>query len=210
MSTFTPEVKSGILMRDGHQCLMSGAPGCRGRADHDPNHRLNRGMGGSTGVGINDPSNGCAICGACNIGIESIPELAEEARRRGVKLEQGADPTRVRDAAQAWLQQRAGDRFGARLAYFLQRTGLTIRRWRLSSAATRWGSCTSDGTIMLNWRLIHFAPDIIDYVIAHELAHLREMNHSQDFWTQVGHILPDFEKAKQALRRHDPAALPRF
>lgn len=95
MSTFTPEVKSGILMRDGHQCLMSGAPGCRGRADHDPNHRLNRGMGGSTGVGINDPSNGCAICGACNIGIESIPELAEEARRRGVKLEQGADPTRV-------------------------------------------------------------------------------------------------------------------
>jgi predicted metal-dependent hydrolase len=125
-------------------------------------------------------------------------------------LPPGADPARVRDAAQAWLQQRAGDRFGARLAHFLQRTGLTIRRWRLSSAATRWGSCTSDGTIMLNWRLVHFAPDIIDYVIAHELAHLREMNHSQDFWAEVGHILPDFEQAKQALRRHDPAALPQF
>lgn len=125
-------------------------------------------------------------------------------------LSPSADPARVRDAAQAWLQQRAGDRFGARLAHFLQRTGLTIRRWRLSSAATRWGSCTSDGTIMLNWRLIHFAPDIIDYVIAHELAHLREMNHSQDFWAEVGHILPEFEQAKQALRRHDPAALPRF
>lgn len=123
-------------------------------------------------------------------------------------LPPGADQARVRDAAQAWLQQRAGDRFGARLAYFLQRTGLAIRRWRLSSAATRWGSCTSDGTIMLNWRLIHFAPDIIDYVIAHELAHLREMNHSQDFWAEVGHILPDFEQAKQALRRHDPASLP--
>lgn len=125
-------------------------------------------------------------------------------------LPPSADQARVRDAAQAWLQQRAGDRFGTRLAYFLQRTGLTIRRWRLSSAATRWGSCTSDGTIMLNWRLVHFAPDIIDYVIAHELAHLREMNHSHDFWAEVGHILPDFEQAKQALRRHDPAALPQF
>ena len=121
-----------------------------------------------------------------------------------------ADQTRVRDAAQAWLQQRAGDWFGARLGHFLQATGLTISRWRLSSAATRWGSCTSDGKIMLNWRLIHFAPAIIDYVIAHELAHLREMNHSNDFWAEVGNILPGFEDAKKQLRRHDPASLPQF
>lgn len=121
-----------------------------------------------------------------------------------------ADQGRIRDAAQAWLQQRAGAWFGARLAYFLQISGLKIRRWRLSSAATRWGSCTSDGNIMLNWRLIHFAPAIIDYVIAHELAHLREMNHSQDFWREVGQILPDFEEAKNVLRRHDPASLPQF
>lgn len=121
-----------------------------------------------------------------------------------------ASSARIRDAAQAWLQQRADAWFGARLAHFLQRTGLQIRRWRLSSAATRWGSCTSDGCIMLNWRLIHFAPAIVDYVIAHELAHLREMNHSQDFWAEVGNILPDFESAKKLLRRHDPATLPQF
>ncbi|WP_454668307.1 M48 family metallopeptidase [Achromobacter kerstersii] len=121
-----------------------------------------------------------------------------------------ADQSRIRDSAQAWLQQRAGAWFGARLAHFLQISGLKIRRWRLSSAATRWGSCTSDGNIMLNWRLIHFAPGIIDYVIAHELAHLREMNHSQDFWREVGQILPDFEDAKNILRRHDPASLPQF
>ena len=123
-------------------------------------------------------------------------------------LPANADQGRIRDAAQAWLQQRAGAWFGARLAHFLQISGLKIRRWRLSSAATRWGSCTSDGNIMLNWRLIHFAPAIIDYVIAHELAHLREMNHSQDFWREVGQILPDFEDAKNILRRHDPASLP--
>ncbi len=121
-----------------------------------------------------------------------------------------AEAARIRDAAQAWLQQRAGALFGERLAHFLDRTGLKIRRWRLSSAVTRWGSCTSDGNIMLNWRLIHFSPDIIDYVIAHELAHLREMNHSQDFWAEVGHILPGFEAAKKVLRRHDPAMLPKF
>ncbi|AUT46125.1 M48 family metallopeptidase [Achromobacter sp. AONIH1] len=125
-------------------------------------------------------------------------------------LPANADQGRIRDAAQAWLQQRAGAWFGARLAHFLQISGLKIRRWRLSSAATRWGSCTSDGNIMLNWRLIHFAPAIIDYVIAHELAHLREMNHSQDFWREVGQILPDFEDAKNILRRHDPASLPQF
>src|SRR5690606_24676448 len=110
----------------------------------------------------------------------------------------------------AWLQQRAGAVFGSRLAHFLQVSGLKIRRWRLSSAATRWGSCTSDGNIMLNWRLIHFAPSIIDYVIAHELAHLREMNHSRDFWAEVGNIMPDYEAAKNVLRRHDPATLPQF
>ena len=121
-----------------------------------------------------------------------------------------ADASRIRDTAQAWLQQRAGTLFGTRLAHFLEISGLKIRRWRLSSAATRWGSCTSDGNIMLNWRLIHFAPAIIDYVIAHELAHLREMNHSQDFWAEVGQILPNFEEAKQVLRRHDPASLPQF
>lgn len=121
-----------------------------------------------------------------------------------------ADSVRIRDAAQAWLQQRAGVLFGQRLAHFLARTGLSIKRWRLSSAATRWCRSPSDGNIMLNWRLIHFSHDIIDYVIAHELAHLREMNHSQDFWAEVGNILPGFEAAKQRLKRHDPALLPKF
>jgi len=119
-----------------------------------------------------------------------------------------AGHARVRDTAQAWLQRRAQAWFDARLQELLARTGLTIRRWRLSSAATRWGSCSSDGSIMLNWRLIHFAPPVIDYVIAHELAHLREMNHSRDFWAEVGNILPDFEQARDTLRRHDPADIP--
>ncbi|MBB5213837.1 M48 family metallopeptidase [Parapusillimonas granuli] len=119
-----------------------------------------------------------------------------------------ADRDRIRDSAHAWLQQQARDHFGRRLAFFLERSGLAMRRWRLSSAATRWGSCSSDGNIMLNWRLIHFSKDVIDYVVAHEIAHLREMNHGKDFWREVGRILPGFERARDALRRHDPGTLP--
>lgn len=123
-------------------------------------------------------------------------------------LPNSADRNRVRDSTQSWLQQRARSWFGLRLVHFQETSGLTVNRWRLSSAATRWGSCNSDGNIMLNWRLIHFDPAIIDYVIAHEIAHLREMNHGPDFWREVGRILPGFEAARNTLRQHDPATLP--
>ncbi len=119
-----------------------------------------------------------------------------------------ADQHRVRDMTQSWLQARAKAWFDLRLQHFLGRTGLAIRRWRLSSAATRWGSCTSDGNIMLNWRLIHFSPMVIDYVIAHELAHLREMNHSRDFWSEVQQLYPDYLQAKKMLQRHTPNLIP--
>ena len=75
-----------------------------------------------------------------------------------------------------------------------------MKSLRLSSAQTRWGSASADGSIRLNWRLIHFAPAIIDYVVAHELAHLREMNHSPAFWETVRSVLPDFERSREALR----------
>lgn len=121
-----------------------------------------------------------------------------------------ADAGRIRDTVQAWLQARARALVERRLEHFLQRTGLAINRWRLSSARTRWGSCTSQGNIMLNWRLVHFPVGIIDYVIAHELAHLREMNHGPGFWAELGQILPGYREHQQALREHDPASLPSF
>ena len=75
-----------------------------------------------------------------------------------------------------------------------------FRGYTLSSAATRWGSCSSDGRIRLNWRLIHFPLSIIDYVVAHELAHLREMNHSPRFWEVVRSVMPDYEQARGTLK----------
>jgi len=122
-------------------------------------------------------------------------------------LPHNAEPERVRDAVHGWLQQQARAWFDERLQWFLAQSQQRIQRWRLSCAATRWGSCSSNGTIMLNWRLIHFSHAMIDYVIAHEIAHLREMNHSQAFWDEVGRILPGFEPARQALRRVDMQGL---
>jgi hypothetical protein len=123
-------------------------------------------------------------------------------------LPEDADQIRVRDGTHAWLQQQARHWFEQRTQWFLEREGLQIKRLRLSAASTRWGSCSSDGSIMLNWRLIHFEPGIIDYVIAHEIAHLREMNHSSAFWRELGRILPGFEQARNALRQHRPDSLP--
>ncbi|NCV71165.1 MAG: M48 family peptidase, partial [Betaproteobacteria bacterium] len=75
-------------------------------------------------------------------------------------------------------------------------------RWQLSSARTRWGSCNAKSVIRLNWRLIHKDPMLIDYVVVHELAHLKELNHSPRFWAIVESVLPDYRERKRLLR-HD-------
>ena len=125
-----------------------------------------------------------------------------------VPLPLQADPQQIKDRVQGWLQGEAKRLFGERLAIYSEKLGVNYRAYALSSAATRWGSCSSDGKIRLNWRLIHFPLSIIDYVVAHELAHLREMNHSPRFWQTVESIFPEFREARQTLKSHPPELLP--
>ncbi|CAE6692353.1 M48 family metallopeptidase [Paraburkholderia haematera] len=125
-----------------------------------------------------------------------------------VPLPLHADPQQIKDRVQGWLQGEAKRLFGERLAIYAEKLGVNYRAYALSSAATRWGSCSSDGKIRLNWRLIHFPLSIIDYVVAHELAHLREMNHSPRFWQTVESIFPEFREARQTLKSHPPELLP--
>jgi predicted metal-dependent hydrolase len=115
-------------------------------------------------------------------------------------LPQSAAPAQIRDAVQSWLQRQARRVFEERCALFTARLGVRMKRLSLSSAATRWGSASADGSVRLNWRLIHFGLPVIDYVVTHELAHLREMNHSPAFWDVVRGALPDYEAARGALR----------
>lgn len=114
----------------------------------------------------------------------------------------------VKDGAQAWLQGEARRVFGERLALLADKLAVKPAGWALSSARAQWGSCTHDRRIRLNWRLIHFALPVIDYVVAHELAHLQEMNHGPRFWSAVAQLLPGFEAARDEIRRVDLAALP--
>jgi len=123
-------------------------------------------------------------------------------------LPQQAAEGQVRDAVQTWLKEQAQRVLEERLRELSARNGVRFSSWALSSARLQWGSCCADGRIRLNWRLIHFALPVIDYVVAHELAHLKELNHGPEFWRQVGRLLPGFEAARDHIRNEDLSILP--
>jgi predicted metal-dependent hydrolase len=133
---------------------------------------------------------------------------ARDAGELQVALPADALEQRVRDTVQAWLQSEARRVFQERIERFTDRIHPRYAGWSLSSARSQWGSCTHDGRVRLSWRLIHFSLPVIDYVVAHELAHLAELNHGPRFWNTVAQLLPGFEAARDEIRRVDMAALP--
>lgn len=125
-----------------------------------------------------------------------------------VALPAAADEQQVRDAVQAWLQAEARRVLGERLGLLAGRIDIKPKSWTISSARSQWGSCSQDGRIRLSWRLVHFALPVIDYVVAHELAHLKELNHSPRFWSAVAALLPGFEAARDEIKAVDLSGLP--
>ena len=115
-------------------------------------------------------------------------------------LPQLATPEQIRDATQAWLMRQARRIFTERLDHYAPKLGVQWRKLALSSAGTRWGSARADGAIRLHWRLVHFRMDVIDYVVAHELSHLRVMDHSPRFWDTVGSVVPQYAQLKGQLK----------
>lgn len=123
-------------------------------------------------------------------------------------LELAARPDADLDGlARRGFQRRALDHFRERIAQFAPLLGRPVPPLALTSARTRWGSCSAKSGIRLNWRLIHLPPACADYVIAHELAHLVEMNHSPRFWAVVEGLYPDWRVVRGELKRRG-AALP--
>ncbi len=118
------------------------------------------------------------------------------------------EPAWVEAKVTAWLKQQARYLFEIRLATYGDALGRHASSWALSSARSRWGSCSHDGKILLSWRLIHFPLQIIDYVIAHEVAHLAQMNHGPRFWATLEKILPDYQGARDELQRYPDGLLP--
>jgi predicted metal-dependent hydrolase len=116
------------------------------------------------------------------------------------KLEFGlADDASLRERGLDWMRRQALRFFRERVAVLSQALGLCVSKVGLSDAQTRWGSCGANGRVLLNWRLMLLPPHLIDYVVAHELAHLRELNHSPRFWDIVASLYPDHRSARREL-----------
>jgi predicted metal-dependent hydrolase len=135
-------------------------------------------------------------------------EIAAEGHRLLVPLHFSA-PEVLRGRVLDWIKADALERFSAWARELAPLIGVAVPGVRLSNAATRWGSCSirrdGAGSIRLNWRLALLPPELARYVVAHELAHLREMNHSRRFWSWVGKAYPDYLAAERELRRHGRA-----
>lgn len=103
---------------------------------------------------------------------------------------------------QARLRALAADVLPARCLELAARHGLTVTRVTIRNQRSRWGSCSTRGVISLNWRLMQMPAFVADYVILHELMHLRQPNHSRAFWREVAAVCAEWREAERWLRRH--------
>ena len=139
--------------------------------------------------------------------------VRHDARSRAVSHQPGLlelampnhnESTAVARKVLQWYKKQALADFARRLEIFSAKLGVTLPKLLISNARTRWGSCTSKREVRLNWRLLQAPPHLITYVVCHELAHLKEMNHSAKFWAIVASIYPDYKAAEKELKVWSP------
>lgn len=99
-------------------------------------------------------------------------------------------------------RQAAREYFTKRCEHYRQLTGGSYTRVTIRDQKTRWGSCSTSGTLSFNYRLMFAPPRVLDYVVVHELCHLTHMNHSRDFWNLVGSVMPEYKEHRAWLKRH--------
>ena len=129
--------------------------------------------------------------------LKLVDGMREEIRGLGVKVGAEDDVKKLRERAKRYLPKR--------LFVLAKEFGFSYDRVRLSHASTRWGSCSSSGTISLNIGLMKLPEVLIDYVLIHELAHTREMNHSVKFWEIVEGCDRDYKRHRKALKMFNPS-----
>jgi predicted metal-dependent hydrolase len=116
----------------------------------------------------------------------------------------GADPRRGQAVLEAWLREEARRRLEDMSLAWAPRLGVSVERVRIAAQRTRWGSCSATGTISYNWRAVLLPTELAEYLVVHELAHRREMNHSNRFWRVVAEHFPRYEEARDRLRELGP------
>ena len=139
------------------------------------------------------------------------PGETGEAKLRGgwlhVPAPAGSRPTAevTCEALIAWLRRHAAARLPERVAVWQAKAGVPLPRVIVANQRRRWGSCDQRGTIRLNWRIIQAPMRLVDYVVVHELVHLRHRGHGRDYWQAVGRVMPDYERRREDLTRYGPS-----
>jgi predicted metal-dependent hydrolase len=144
------------------------------------------------------------------IPFEGQPLRLAAGSGRSLRVEEGAllvpgDAAQLGARVQAWLKVRARDRLVAASDHYAGRIGRKVAQVTLRDTRSRWGSCTQEGALMYSWRLIMAPPAVLDYVAAHEVAHMLEMNHSPRFWAVVERLYPGWQVQRGWLHAHGSA-----
>jgi hypothetical protein len=109
----------------------------------------------------------------------------------------------IRNQLKRWFMREAHNEIHARCMWFSMKTGHVPASIRITDARQRWGSCTYKGGLNFSWRLVQAPPEIVDYVVVHELVHISQHDHSKKFWAKVREIMPDFERRRKWLRENE-------
>lgn len=150
----------------------------------------------------------------CDLPVEGETLRIVSGEGRRIRCEAGqlrvpGPVARVPARLEGWLKARARDRLAAASDHYARLLGRRYARLALRDTRSRWGSCSTQGTLSYSWRLILAPPVVLDYVAAHEVAHLAQMNHSPAFWAEVARLMPDYETPRAWLR-HEGAGLHRY
>lgn len=141
-----------------------------------------------------------------NIAIEGvsltlIAGQGRSVRQEGTQLIVPGDPNQIGARVAAFLKVRARDRLAKASDHFAAQIGRQVTQISLRDTRSRWGSCTHEGALMYNWRLIMAPPPVLEYVAAHEVAHMVEMNHSDAFWSVVAQLFPHWQPQRRWLKQ---------
>lgn len=139
------------------------------------------------------------------VALTLTPGPVRSPRREGERLILPDDPARLGVRLETWLKHGARLRLQAATEHYAAALGRPFRKITLRDTRSRWGSCAADGSLSYNWRLIMAPAGVLDYVAAHEVAHLAEMNHSPAFWAVVARLRPGYAPERAWLKRHGGA-----
>ena len=142
-----------------------------------------------------------AFCGTL-LTLSTDPSARSVRRSGDVLILPAGDAAAVRSRLIRWYKSQAKSVFAARVRALAPEAGVLYGPVRVSDAATRWGSCGKHDSINLNWRLLLAPPEILDYVVVHELCHIGRRDHSPAFWARVQRLMPDWKSRRAWLSAH--------